>query len=37
MLDADLATAGVDFALARMNAARGDEVLHVALPDDAAR
>jgi Fe-S cluster assembly protein SufD len=29
------ATQGVDFALARANAARGDQVLHVALPDDA--
>jgi len=34
-LDSDLASAGVDFALARINAARGDEVLHVALPDNA--
>jgi Fe-S cluster assembly protein SufD len=37
MLDADLASAGVDFALARVNALRGDQVLHVALPDDAPR
>ena len=35
MLDSDLATAGIDFALARINAARGDEVLHIELPDDA--
>ncbi len=35
LLDSDLATAGVDFALARINAARGDEVLHIELPDDA--
>lgn len=35
MLDADLAVAGVDFALARVNALRGDQVLHVALPDGA--
>ena len=35
MLDADLAAAGVDFALARINAARGEQVLHVHLPDGA--
>ena len=35
LLDSDLATAGVDFALARINAARGDEVLHIGLPDGA--
>lgn len=35
MLDADLASAGVDFALARMNAAHGDNVLLVELPDDS--
>ena len=32
LLDADLATAGVDFALARINAARGDDVLQIELP-----
>ena len=36
LLDADLASAGVDFALARINAARGDEVVQVELPDDSA-
>jgi Fe-S cluster assembly protein SufD len=35
LLDSDLASAGVDFALARINAARGDEVVYVALPDGA--
>jgi Fe-S cluster assembly protein SufD len=35
-LDDSIASAGVDFALARINAARGDEVLHVALPDHAS-
>jgi len=35
MLDDSIAEAGVDFALARVNAARGDEVLHVSLPDNA--
>ena len=35
MLDESIAEAGVDFALARANAARGDEVLHVSLPDEA--
>jgi len=34
-LDDSIAAAGVDFALARINAARGDEVLHLALPDHA--
>jgi Fe-S cluster assembly protein SufD len=34
MLDDSIAAAGVDFALARINAARGHEVLHIALPDD---
>jgi Fe-S cluster assembly protein SufD len=33
LLDADLATAGVDFALARINAARGDDVVQIELPD----
>ena len=36
MLDATIATEGVDFALARINGARGDEVLHIAPPDGAA-
>jgi len=35
ILDASLATEGVDFALARLNGARGDEVLHVAPADGA--
>lgn len=35
LLDADLATAGVDFALARVNAARGDDVMQLELPDDS--
>jgi Fe-S cluster assembly protein SufD len=35
LLDADLASAGVDFALARINAARGDDVLQIELPDDS--
>ena len=35
LLDADLATAGVDFSLARANAARGDDVIQVELPDDS--
>jgi Fe-S cluster assembly protein SufD len=35
LLDADLATAGVDFALARVNTAHGDDVLQVELPDDS--
>ena len=33
MLDASLASEGVDFALARLNGARGDEVLHIAPAD----
>jgi Fe-S cluster assembly protein SufD len=33
LLDESIATAGVDFALARVNAARGNEVLHIAVPD----
>jgi Fe-S cluster assembly protein SufD len=36
LLDADLATAGVDFSLARINAARGDDVVQIELPDDSA-
>ena len=32
-LDDSIASAGVDFALARINAARGDQVFHLALPD----
>jgi Fe-S cluster assembly protein SufD len=35
LLDASLATEGVDFALARLNGVRGNEVLHVAPPDGA--
>ena len=35
MLDEDLARAGVDFALARVNAQRGEEVLHIRLADGA--
>lgn len=35
LLDESIATAGVDFALARVNAARGNEVLHIAVPDGA--
>lgn len=35
LLDTDIAAAGVDFALARINAARGDEVLQIELPDDS--
>jgi Fe-S cluster assembly protein SufD len=35
-LDDSLATAGVDFALARINAARGDEVFHLALPANSS-
>ena len=35
ILDAEIATGGVDFALARVNGARGDSVLHVAPPDGA--
>jgi Fe-S cluster assembly protein SufD len=34
MLDSALAAEGVDFALARANARHGQQVLHVALPDD---
>jgi Fe-S cluster assembly protein SufD len=34
MLDDSIAMAGVDFALARINAARGEEVLHIAVPED---
>jgi Fe-S cluster assembly protein SufD len=33
LLDADIATEGADFALARVNGARGDQVLHIAPPD----
>jgi Fe-S cluster assembly protein SufD len=35
MLDSDLASAGADFALARLNGARGNEVLHIAPADNA--
>jgi Fe-S cluster assembly protein SufD len=35
MLDASIATEGADFALARVNGARGDTVLHIAPPDGA--
>jgi Fe-S cluster assembly protein SufD len=35
MLDSEMGTAGVDFALARLNGARGDEVLHIAPADGA--
>ena len=35
VLDSEIATQGVDFALARINAARGEEVLHVDLPENA--
>jgi Fe-S cluster assembly protein SufD len=35
LLDEDLARAGVDFALARLNASRGAQVLHIRLADDA--
>jgi Fe-S cluster assembly protein SufD len=35
MLDAAIATEGADFSLARVNGARGDQVLHIAPPDDA--
>ncbi|HET9862665.1 MAG TPA: SufD family Fe-S cluster assembly protein [Steroidobacteraceae bacterium] len=35
ILDAALATEGVDFALARINGARGDSVLHIAPADGA--
>jgi Fe-S cluster assembly protein SufD len=37
MLDGSLAAAGVDFALARLNAQRGNQVLQISLPDDAPR
>ena len=36
LLDADLSSAGVDFSLARINAARGDDVLQIELPDDSS-
>jgi Fe-S cluster assembly protein SufD len=36
MLDAAIATEGADLALARVNGARGDEVLHIAPPDGAS-
>ena len=36
MLDASLATEGADFALARLNGARGDQVLHIAPADGAS-
>jgi Fe-S cluster assembly protein SufD len=38
MLDSELVNAGVDFSLARANARRGDQVLHIELPEgsDAA-
>ena len=35
MLDAAMANEGPDFALARVNGARGDQVLHIAPPDGA--
>jgi Fe-S cluster assembly protein SufD len=35
MLDAAIATEGPDFSLARVNGARGDQVLHIAPPDGA--
>ena len=35
MLDAAIATKARDFALARVNGARGDQVLHIAPPDGA--
>ena len=35
MLDASIASEGPDFALARINGARGSEVLHIAPPDGA--
>ncbi len=37
MLDGDIASAGVDFALARVNAQHGDEVLHLELADGRPR
>jgi Fe-S cluster assembly protein SufD len=36
LLDDSIAAAGVDFALARINAARCDQVLHLDLPDHAS-
>ncbi|HEU4781360.1 MAG TPA: SufD family Fe-S cluster assembly protein [Steroidobacteraceae bacterium] len=33
LLDASIASEGADFALARVNGARGDQVLHIAPPD----
>jgi Fe-S cluster assembly protein SufD len=36
LLDGALEAEGVDFALARINAQRGDQVLQIRLPDDAA-
>ncbi|HUQ12131.1 MAG TPA: SufD family Fe-S cluster assembly protein [Steroidobacteraceae bacterium] len=35
LLDADLAAAGVDFSLARINAARGDQVVQIEVADDS--
>ena len=35
LLDSEIAAHGVDFALARINAARGEEVLHIELPGNA--
>jgi len=35
MLDAAIASEGADMALARINGARGEQVLHIAPPDDA--
>jgi Fe-S cluster assembly protein SufD len=35
LLDAEIAAAGVDFALARTNASQGNEVLNIRLPDHA--
>jgi Fe-S cluster assembly protein SufD len=35
MLDAAIATEGADLSLARVNGARGDQVLHIAPPDGA--
>jgi Fe-S cluster assembly protein SufD len=35
MLDAEIAAHGIDFALARANAARGDQVLHLEISDVA--
>jgi Fe-S cluster assembly protein SufD len=36
LLDAAIATEGPDFSLARLNGARGDQVLHIAPPDGAS-